>query len=208
MKGRRAASVLVLTLVAGSASAQTSLLSNLHDWSVMVGSGVEGYTQMLAPLVDPGVTYGVSVGVRPEPLLGLEVGLEVGYSGAVNELDTRVAGRRGADLVRNGAYAAASVGLLSSRVQPYVMGGLGFSSYNVRGAVPALGDDIVGNVPVGAGVRTSLGVLTADARLSYNVLFDQRFAAGTPAPDAGNLSELSISRGGRYSGTLNLGMTW
>ncbi len=196
--------LVVLTLVAESALAQQGLSSFLRAPSVMVGGGVEGYTLDLAPQIDVGVTYGVSVGLQPTRLLGLELG----YSGAVNGLDAR--GARGRDLERDGFYAAATVSPFSSRVRPYVMGGLGFSSYNVRGGAVGLRDNLVGNVPLGAGVRTSAGAFTADARLNYNVLFDEEFAVGAPVPRSrtGGSSDLSISGSGRYSGTLNLGVTW
>ncbi|HEX8822611.1 MAG TPA: outer membrane beta-barrel protein [Archangium sp.] len=195
MKAVLKAGVVVLVLHAGGALAREE---EPRSMSVMVGGGVEGYTRDLAPQVDVGVTYGVSVGMRANRLLGLELG----YSGAVNGLEL------GADLVRNGAYAAATVDLRSSGLRPYVMGGLGFSTYNVRGGVPGFGDDTVGNVPLGAGVHTSLGAFTADARLNYNILFDQQFAVGAPVPNTGGPSRLHVGKGGRYSGTLNLGMAW
>jgi hypothetical protein len=207
MKAVPKVGLVVLTLLSGSALAQEWLSSLLREPSMMVGGGVEGYTQVLAPQIDVGVTYGVALGLQPTRLLGLELG----YSGAVNSIDAR---RRGAgsgrDLVRNGAYAAATVSPFSSAVRPYVMGGLGFSSYNVRGGAVGLGDNTVGNVPLGAGVRTSVGAFTADARLNYNVLFDEQFAVGAPVPRSrtGGPSSLTISRGGRYSGTLNLGVMW
>ncbi|PTL84203.1 hypothetical protein DAT35_12285 [Vitiosangium sp. GDMCC 1.1324] len=202
---------VLLALCAGSTSAHAAPWSNLRELSVWVGGGVEGYTLNLAPRVDPGVTYGVSVGARPPRLLGFDVGLELGYSHAHNDLDARRVPQGAGDglaLVRDGAYAAASVGLLSSRVRPYVMGGLGFSVYNIRGTVQGFGDETVGHVPMGAGVHTSLGVFSADARLEYDVLFDQRYAAGAPVPNVGGRTPLTIGRSGRYSGRLNLGVAW
>ncbi len=201
------AGLVVLSLLAGDALAQAGLSSLLREPSVMVGGGVEGYTRELAPQIDVGVTYGVAVGLHPTRLLGLELG----YSGAVNGIDERMRGTGlGRELVRNGAYAAASVSPFSSAVRPYVMGGLGFSSYNVRGGAVELRDHIVGNVPLGAGVRTSAGAFTADARLNYTVLFDEEFAVGAPVPRSrtGGPSDLRISKSGRYSGTLNLGVAW
>ncbi|MFY0528606.1 hypothetical protein ACN28I_37400 [Archangium gephyra] len=202
---------VLLALCVGSSTARAAPWSNLRELSVTAGGGVEGYTLDLAPRIDPGVTYGVAVGILPPPLLGLlDVGLEAGYSGAVNGLDTRDprASADGVELVRHGAYAAATVGLLPSVVRPYVMGGLGLSVYNIRGAVRGFGDHLVGNVPLGAGVRASYKGLTADARLNYNVLFDQRYATGAPVSNVGEPAALTIGRAGRYSGTLNLGVTW
>lgn len=207
---RRVGGVL-LALCLGSTAARAAPWSHLRELSVSAGAGVEGYTLDLAPRIEPGVTYGVAVGILPPRLLGLlDVGLEAGYSGAVNGLDTPGpwAPADGARLTRHGAYAVASVGLLSSVVRPYVMGGLGLSVYNIRGVVRGFGDGLVGNVPLGAGVRASYRGLTADARLGYNVLFDQRHATGAPVSNVGEPPALTIGRAGRYSGTLHLGVTW
>ena len=195
-----------LVLCAGSAQAQQEAGGGKRGLSVTVGGGVEGYTFALAPAIDLGATYGVTLGLMPTRRLGLEFG----YSGAVNELDTgRPSGAsRGVDLARNGAYAATTVGLTSSAVQPYVMGGVGFSHYNVRGGLRGFNDDIVGNIPVGAGMRTTFGSITADARLQYNILFNQQFASSLRVPTPGESMNFTISPGGRYSGTLNLGVLW
>ncbi len=202
---------VLLALCVGSSTARAAPWSRLRELSVTAGGGVEGYTLDLAPRIDPGVTYGVAVGVLPPPLLGLlDVGLEAGYSGAVNGLDTRdpQASADGVELVRHGVYAAATVGLWPSVVRPYVMGGLGLSVYNIRGAVRGFGDDLLGHVPLGAGVRASYRGLTADARLHYSILFDQRYATGAPVSNVGEPAAFTIGRAGRYSGTLNLGVTW
>ncbi len=171
----------------------------MRGLSVLIGGGVEGYTGALAPEINPGATAGVTAALRPSKVFGLELG----YSGAVNNLDrlADLGGTGGPDLVRNGGQAAVTFGLAATPVQPYVLGGVGFSDYNFRGAGAAAGgftDDMVGNVPVGAGLRTHIGNFTADARLNYNFLFDQDFAG----VDDG-LNEI-----GRYSGTLNIGGTF
>ena len=73
---------------------------DLRGLSVLVGAGVEGYTGGLAPAINPGPPVGVMAGLRPSSVLGIELG----YSGAVNNLDTDVGGS-GPDIVRNGAVA-------------------------------------------------------------------------------------------------------
>lgn len=202
---------MLLALCAGGTGVRAAPWSNVRELSVSAGAGVEGYTLHLASRIDSGVTYGVAVGVLPPPLLGLlDVGLEAGFSGAVNGLDTREpqASADGVELVRHGVHAAATVGLFHSAVRPYVMGGLGLSVYNIRGAVRGFGDDLVGNVPLGAGLRASYKGLIADARLHYTVLFDQRYATGAPVSNVGEPAALTIDKAGRYAGTLNLGVTW
>jgi hypothetical protein len=208
---KRAGWGVLLALGVGSQVAGAAPWSRLRELSVTAGAGVEGYTLNLAPLIDPGVTYGVLLDVLPPPLLGvLDVGLEAGFSGAVNGLDTRhpQASAEGVELVRHGVHAAATVSLFHSVVRPYLMGGLGLSVYNLRGTVRGFGDELVGNVPLGAGVRASYRGLTADARLHYTVLFDQRYATGAPVSNVGEPAALTIGKAGRYSGTLNLGVTW
>jgi hypothetical protein len=171
--------------------------ANMRGLTLMVGGGVEGYTGGLAPEINPGPAYGVTASIKPSKVFGVELG----YSGAVNNLDNPVVDSDGPDLVRNGGQAALTFGLGAAPVQPYVLGGIGFSDYNFRGAGAAaagFGDDMVGNVPVGAGLRTHIGSFTADLRANYNFLFDQDFAG----VDDG------FSENGSYSGTLNIGGTF
>lgn len=196
-----AAGVAALALCSESARAQDAGSQGLF---VMVGGGVEGYTQELAPQIRPGVTYEAALGLRASRRLGLEIG----YSGAVNRLVVHTAGAGTANLVRNGAYAAVNLGLLPTRVQPYVMGGLGFSSYNVRGGLAGFNDDTVGNLPLGLGVRAAFGTFSVDARLTYNFFFDQQFATRVRDPAAGGEASLAVSQGGRYSGTIRVGWSW
>lgn len=173
--------------------------ANMRGLTLMVGGGVEGYTGALAPEINPGPAYGVTAAIKPSKVFGLELG----YSGAVNNLDTRLGdiGGSGPDLVRNGGQAAVTFGLGAAPVQPYVLGGIGLSDYNFRNAGAAaagFNDDTVGNVPVGAGLRTHIGSFTADLRANYNFLFDQDFVG----VDSG------LNENGRYSGTLNIGGTF
>jgi hypothetical protein len=138
---------------------------------------------------------GVSATFRPSRVFGFELG----YSGAINEVDERLVGLDddGADLVRNGGHAALTLGLTATPLQPYVLGGVGVSFYNIRnGTAAGFEDDTVGTVPVGLGLRTHLGGFTADARVHYNFLLGQQFAPGTD------------DTGGSYAGTVNLGGTF
>jgi len=168
----------------------------LRGLSLTLGGGVEGYSGALAPNINPGPAYGVQAAIRPSSVLGIELA----YSGAVNNLDTRVlsTSTSGPDLVRNGGQADLTLGLAATSVQPYLMGGIGVSDYHFRGTSAGFRDDTVGNVPVGAGLRTQIGSFTADLRGDYNFLFSQDFAP-TVSENGGN---------GRYAGTLNIGGTF
>jgi hypothetical protein len=191
------------TPITDDIAADTNKESNadMRGLTLMVGGGVEGYTGALAPEINPGPAYGVTAAIKPSKVFGLELG----YSGAVNNLDGAggldIGDGGGPDLVRNGGQAAVTFGLGAAPVQPYVLGGVGFSDYNFRNAGAAaagFADDTVGNVPVGAGLRTHIGNFTADLRANYNFLFDQDFAG----VDDG------LNENGRYSGTLNIGGTF
>lgn len=169
--------------------------ADMRGVTVLVGGGIEGYTGSLAPDVNLGATAGVTANFRPSRVLGLELG----YSGALNEIDPRFVGtaQNGADIIRNGGQAAITLGFTATPLQPYALGGVGFSYYNVRnGQSAGFQDDTVGTVPVALGVRSHVGHFTADARLGYNFLFDQQFAP------------TGSDTGGSYTGTVNLGGTF
>ncbi|RKH44182.1 outer membrane beta-barrel protein [Corallococcus sicarius] len=160
----------------------------------LLGLGVEGYTGKLAPNLDPGPSYGVIVGYRPNDYLGVEVG----YSGGTSSLAVSESQSLGSpDLVRNGAQAAVTLGLSSLRLQPYVLAGIGVERYSVReGMFFQFFDDTGGYAPVGAGLRFQISPrLTAEVRGSYSFLFSQDFARAQD-PGAGD---------GRYQGLLQIG---
>jgi hypothetical protein len=164
---------------------------------VLLGGGTEGYTGGNAAALNPGFAFGANVGIKPTKLLGFEVG----YSGALNDIDLAGPGgvSNGADIVRNGGQAAVTLGLTPTKLQPYVLGGVGFQNYDVRGDDPAFGysDDFSGYVPAGVGLRYNIGsLLTADARVNYNIPFAQDFGPDNGADD------------GRYQALLQLGGTY
>jgi hypothetical protein len=169
--------------------------ANMRGLTVMLGGGVEGYTGALAPEINPGPSAGVTASIRPSKTFGLELC----YSGAINNLDRDVGGT-GPDIVRNGAQAAVTLGLSAAPVQPYVLGGFGMNWYNVRnGQSLGFRDDTSSKIPVGVGLRTHIGSLTADARVNYNVLLSEDFV-----PRVAN-DEITT---GSYNGTINLGGTF
>ncbi|WIG93842.1 outer membrane beta-barrel protein [Myxococcus sp. SDU36] len=169
-----------------------------------LGGGLEGYTGQLAPEVTPGFSYGAALGYRPHGLFAVELG----YSGGLSDIDSRMGllddGEGGPDIVRNAGQAVVVGSFTDTRLQPYVLTGIGLDRYNVRndarGAVRGFSDDTSGYVPAGAGLRYQVGnLITADARVNYNFLFDQDFAPGGRAPGALD---------GRYAAVLSLGGTY
>ncbi|CAM4276909.1 hypothetical protein [Corallococcus exiguus] len=175
--------------------------NNKKGLTLLIGGGVEGYTGALAPQLAPGPSAAVTASLKPTSVLGIEVG----YSGALNNIKN--AGSAGADdgpdLVRNGGQAALTLAVTPTAVQPYLLGGIGISNYHFRGG-ESLGysDDTVGNVPAGVGVRGHFGRFTADLRGYYNFLFDKQFAPDI-APGGSD-----PSGGGSYTTTLNVGGTF
>jgi hypothetical protein len=172
--------------------------------TLLVGGGVEGYTGELAPQINPGATAGVRAAIKPSKVLGLELG----YSGALNNIDTGggdvgEGAVDGPDLIRNGGQAVVTLGLFATDWHPYLLGGIGINDYNFRGG-ETLGysDDTVGNVPAGLGFRGHVGDFTVDARANYNFLFDKEFAAGAES-SGGDFGE-----GGSYQGTISVGGTF
>jgi hypothetical protein len=168
---------------------------DMRGIAVMLGGGVEGYTGGLAPEINPGATAGVMASLRPTKVLGLELG----YNGAINNLDADVPGS-GPDIVRNSAQANLTLGVTAAPIQPYVLGGYGLNWYNVRnGQALGYSDDTNSKIPVGVGLRTHIGDFTADARVNYNFLLSDDFAPGIDNDDAAT---------GSYNGTINIGGTF
>ena len=173
-----------------------------HPVTVNLLGGVEGYSGKLAPRIQPGPNYGVSLAYDPFPFGGIELG----YSGSVNELRSRVTGGAqansgGPDLMRNGGYAIVTPGYAfplnasgSDTLKPYALGGIGIDRYDARGSTPGYGfaDQTVGNVPFGVGLKARLGNFAVDARASYAWQFGNQFSFA----DANPL---------RYQGQLLLG---
>jgi hypothetical protein len=164
---------------------------------VLLGGGVEGYTGLLAPNINPGVTYSVEAGIRPIPGLAFELG----YNGGLHDIDTGPGGvRDGADVVRNAGQAVMVVNAPLGNAHPYLLGGIGVEGHNVRaleGTSAARGftDDTSGYVPTGVGLRLDLtDTIAADLRGTYNFPLSQDFAPF----DTGAGS-------GRYQGLLQLG---
>ncbi|XXF78755.1 hypothetical protein P2318_03070 [Myxococcaceae bacterium GXIMD 01537] len=187
----------------GSGQPKEKEAPNLRGLTVQLGGGVEGYTSSLAPQINPGPAVNVTAALKPSTVLGIELS----YTGAVNNIDTHGGSdltESGPDIVRNGGQAVATFAFTATALQPYLLGGVGFSDYNIRGGFDeGFQDDTLGTVPVGLGVRSVFGGLTADARVNYNFLFDQEFALNTAT-----VADTDFTKGGTYYGSLNVGWTF
>ncbi|MFP2913076.1 hypothetical protein ACLESD_50340 [Pyxidicoccus sp. 3LFB2] len=198
--------LVVACALGGTGALAQGEQADMRGLTFSAGGGVEGYSGGLAPRLDPGAAYGATVGLKPSRV----VGLELGYSGAVNSIDLDGAEDLAGNpqIVRNGGQAVATLGLTASPVQPYILGGLGLSRFNVRQGGEALGfsDDTVGSVPVGAGLRFYTGNFSADLRGNYNLLFDEEFAPDSIADS--DALDVNFVDGNSYNATLNLGVTF
>ncbi|MFN7133378.1 MAG: hypothetical protein ACK4N5_14965 [Myxococcales bacterium] len=164
--------------------------------------GVEGYTGSLAPRIEPGAAWGVGLGLQPSHF----VGLELGYTGAANQIGgNEVFGVGGANMIRNGAHANVKVSLTARRVEPFVFSGIGINRMDFRGGTPQdFNRDLYGQVPVGGGLNFHVGNFTAGARVSYNMLFDRDFVD----PAATQPNSLGIDNkqsGDTWNGLLQIG---
>ena len=224
MKAALLAGALAFALWGGTALARDETMtsddhergkSDASGVTVLLGGGVETYTGELAPQLNAGPTWGVGVALKPVAALGIELG----YSGAINNVQgssglmrenlgaVRSDLNNEADIVRNGGSAIATVGMGPAAFQPYLLGGIGVDWYNVRSAEAGrFRDDTVGNVPLGLGIRSHLGDFTADLRGVYGVLFNQGFA---PVEGNTNLGEIgNQTPTGRFGAQLRLGATF
>lgn len=183
--------------------------NDMRGVTMMLGAGVEGYAGSLAPRLQAGPTWGVSAVLRPTKIIGLELG----YSGATNEIeeganpgfDPGVA--RGPDIVRNGGHALATFGLGAAPVQPYLGAGVGIDRYTVRAGGAGFRSDTSASVPVAAGLRTHIGHFTADARLGYSWLINSDFSDFAGASGT-NILGIRPENTSLYQGTLSIGSTF
>jgi opacity protein-like surface antigen len=169
--------------------------------SVKAGGGLEGYAGQVSNWVNPGVLWGVSAAAQP----GRVLGIELGYSGAANELREEMVGSEpvaGPDVVRNGLSAVATVGLPleAIRLQPYALAGVGVNRFSVRGGQAAgFRSDTAADIPVGAGLKTRIGNFAADLRVDYNFGIGEQFAP------LSSRSFIGTDSARRYQGLLQVG---
>jgi hypothetical protein len=188
----------IVGLCALSASAAEKKKQQSTQLVPQVGAGIEDYFGSLSDQIRAGPTWNLAISSPTDRMFGAEVG----YSGAVNQIE--VAGD-GPNITRQGGYAALMVGAPLPFVQPYLMSGIAFDHYFVPESAQALGydDDWSGRVPFAGGLRLKLGMFNADARFTYSQPFNQDFAAfastGADALGEGDRNN------GFYQGTVQVG---
>jgi len=183
--------------------------ADMRGLTVLAGGGVEAYSGVLGPRVNPGAAWGVTAAFKPTKVFGIELG----YTGAANDIAhsaltaSGTSGAGGPDIIRNGGQAALTFGLTSTAIQPYALGGVGIDRYDVRGGQAAgFKSDTAGSVPVGGGVRAHWGHFTADARGLYDFTFNSDFATGVAQTSVAGSK--ATTNAGRYGATMSLGATF
>ncbi len=163
---------------------------------ILLGGGAEGYVGDVGTNLNVGPAAGATVGFKHTDF----VGREESYSGGLHDINEGPGGvSEGADLVRHGANAAATFGITDTKLQPYLLGGIGVETYNVRGVSDNFVDDTSAFVPAGVGLRYQLGeLISADARVTYNMSLG----------DFSTAADNSALGDGRYQGLLMLGGTY
>jgi len=134
------------------------------DMAVMLGGGVQGFIEDAArQFSDPGGAWGVRVAFGNESLLAAELG----YLGAAQNI-TALGLDTDAFLLTNGAEAVARLNFLTGAVQPYILGGAGWTNFRVTGDdfnnSSVADDENVLHLPVGVGIGARFEDLRIDAR--------------------------------------------
>lgn len=139
---------------------------------VQASGGVISYPGQAAADLSPGGAWGVLIGLKPIPV----VELELGYIGAAYQTDERLAGAQ-ENVIENGGQALLKASPKVGPAEPYVFGGYQLSRFNVYERANAPGvvqDDTISKIPVGVGfdVHVARNVLVG-ARGQYNFLVGQ-----------------------------------
>ncbi|WP_373045131.1 hypothetical protein [Vulgatibacter sp.] len=185
MRGRLAGALLVAAPALASAQAETEVEAQARpapNIEVQLFGGVVGFPGEAA--VDPGAAYGVSVGLRPGSLLGVELGYQGGaYTESVPGEAERVAA------LENGAYGLLKLQPEAGPVEPYLFSGIGVARINavdepIEDGV--LRDDTFAKVPVGGGVDIRVETFSVGVRGLYGFVFGNRDALQTDSARGGD----------------------
>lgn len=142
---------------------------------IILDVGVSDYNRGSAGQINTGVGYGALIDLSPMR----NIGLELGYRGAVNDMKDQVSadGR----VVTNQVGGNLRVNLvpatrdLPAGLRPFVFGGAFYHRVDTDGFTPGIGDDINAfALPVGAGLEADISKrFLVGARFTYNFLFDE-----------------------------------
>lgn len=150
---------------------------------IMGNVGANDYNRDLNNEINAGVGYGAAVDLSPTR----NIGLELGYNGAVNDLDDTLStdGR----LITNQLGGNLRVNLvpptrdLPANMRPFVFGGAFYHRIDTDNFTPGIEDDINAfALPVGLGLEAEVGKrVLVGGRFTYNFLFNEVDALGGEA---------------------------
>lgn len=165
--------------------------------SLTVGGGVTGLADSDSrDMVNTGGTWEarLTFGTRT-PIAG-----EVAYVGTAQGLDMPMADDP--VLLGNGVEGVARLNFGNYDIQPYGLGGLGWTHYSIVDDTPEMGlrDDDVATVPVGGGIAFQAFGALIDVRGVYRFAFDDNLTEGDDDFDIDERDELdnwsAIARAG------------
>ncbi len=142
---------------------------------IMGDVGVGDYNRDLGHKVNAGIGYGASIDLSPQR----NIGLELGYAGGVNNLDSKfssdgrlITNQVGGDLRLNLVPPTRD---LPGHVKPFVFGGAFYHRIDTQNFTPGIADNVNAfALPVGAGVEAELGSgFLIGGRFTYNFLFNE-----------------------------------
>lgn len=149
-------------------------------YGIMAGAGVSDYARDVNRDIDAGIGYGARVDVSPMR----NIGLELGYNGAVNNLDDSIStdGR----LITNQVGGNLRLNIVPPRsdlplgLRPFVFGGAQYHRIDTNAFTPGITDGINAfGVPVGAGIEANIGQrFLVGGRFTYNFLFNEQAGFG------------------------------
>jgi hypothetical protein len=139
----------------------------MNKVSLAAGLGVDGFTGSLGDHTNPGIDWNV----RGTYDASKNIGLEVGYLGAANQIDdTRLPFGRNITTTSLGGdlKLSAPIGVGNVTIKPYLFGGIGGAYYGVSGGSSLYASDSDLQFPVGLGGDAFLtNNLSVGARLGW-----------------------------------------
>ena len=145
---------------------------------VMADVGLNQYNRDLANDINTGVSYGARVDLSPQR----NIGIELGYHGAVNNYDSALSSD--GQLVTNAFGGDVRVNVvpatydLPANLKPFVFGGAYYHRIDTQNFTPGVRDDINAfAVPIGAGLEADLNDrFLIGGRFTYNILLNENDA--------------------------------
>ncbi|PTL83915.1 hypothetical protein [Vitiosangium sp. GDMCC 1.1324] len=175
----------VLGIVAALGTAGTAAAAEEQgEWigskKIFLRGGAGNYTGNLGEVSKPGPSWGLTLNLGAMSFLGLELS----YEGARNVISE--AGVLDLALTRHGASALLKLSLpVFEAVRPFVGGGIGGTYTFAKGTLVDDTSDLVGEVPLAAGIDFNAGKLTAGVRATYRLLLDENLSEQIDRPSGG-----------------------